>query len=166
MLEVGFIDVEKLLHRLGAKDQIADIFPIDAALFQLDYLDLLKSYARETYVNSFDTRIVDCIRYIKRNFNEKALSHDDLAEQVGLSSSRLSHLFKEQVGISIHKYIIWLRMKLAVDYMMKAEMHLTDAAYTAGFYDAALFSKQFKETFGLKPSRVYNNSSILQEITG
>ena len=47
--------------------------------------------------------------------------------------------------------------------MINNRMHLTDAAYHAGFYDSAHFSRHFKKIFGVKPSLVYNNSIIVQD---
>ncbi len=54
-------------------------------------------------------------------------------------------------------------MKAATEYMLNENMHLTQAAHSAGFYDAAHFNKHFKDLFGIKPSLVYNNSCIIQD---
>ncbi|MEM7572907.1 MAG: helix-turn-helix domain-containing protein [Bacteroidota bacterium] len=38
-----------------------------------------------------------------------------------------------------------------MDYLLSSGGNLQDAAYTAGFYDAAHFSKHFKKFFGIAP---------------
>jgi len=86
---------------------------------------------------------------------------ESLAAEVGLSPSRLAHLFKEQVGVPIRMFRTWYRLKTAV-VNLRDGMTLTDAALRAGFYDSAHFTNAFRETFGLPPSLVFGGHRKIQ----
>jgi AraC-like DNA-binding protein len=74
-----------------------------------------------------------------------------LAAEVGLSPSRLQHLFKVCTGVPLRRFRIWNRMGAAI-VAVSAGMSLTDAAYKAGFSSSAHFSTSFRAMFGLSPS--------------
>jgi AraC-like DNA-binding protein len=86
---------------------------------------------------------------------------EKLASQVGISASRLAHLFKEQVGIPIRMFRTWYRLKTAA-HLLSEGKSLTDAALIAGFYDSAHFANTFRDTFGLTPSMVFGAARKLR----
>ncbi len=79
------------------------------------------------------------------------VSGTDLAAEVGLSVSRLTHLFTDQVGIPLRRYVLWSRLRLAV-MRVQAGDDLTGAAHGAGFSDSAHLTRTTREMFGLPPS--------------
>ncbi|WP_040741367.1 helix-turn-helix transcriptional regulator [Nocardia tenerifensis] len=70
---------------------------------------------------------------------------------VGVSESRLSHLFSEEIGLAFRPYVRWLRMSRAIDRIALGHS-LTDAAHAAGFFDDAQFARVCDTTFGLSPA--------------
>ena len=78
---------------------------------------------------------------------------DKLATTAGVSASRLSHLFAEEMGLGVRPYILWRRLALAAR-VMGTGASLTAAAHAAGFADAAHLSRTFRRMFGLAPSDV------------
>ena len=156
MLEREFIDNDKLLASLGEAMHKDGIIELNKELIPEIHSVLLEKWSAPNYQTTFDNRVEQTILLIKEKHAQSDLYLTDLAKAVNLSPSRLSHLFKAQMGIAIQKFIIWIRMKAATTYMLEESMHLTKAAYNAGFYDTAHFSKHFKEIFGIKPSLVYN----------
>jgi AraC-like DNA-binding protein len=121
----------------------------------------LNSFAKERH---YDQRIENCMILLTESLevDQAHFSLKDLSRQVHLSEGRLSHLFKAEIGLPIQKYIIWVRLKNAVQYLIEQESNLNEAALMAGFYDLAHFSRNFKTMMGVKPSQVYNNSRIVQ----
>lgn len=109
-----------------------------------------------------DERVIKCIDFIFAHINQNQLLLPMLAKHTHLSPSRISHLFKEKMGLPIQKYISWVRLKLAIEISLQNGTDLQEAALAAGFYDPAHFSRRFKGFFGLKPSAVYN-SRIVQD---
>ena len=74
-----------------------------------------------------------------------------LAVEVGLSVSRLSHVFSEEIGTPIRSYVRWLRLVNAAE-RLASGTSITQAAHDAGFADGPHFSRTFRSMFGLAPS--------------
>ncbi|MGW5439601.1 helix-turn-helix transcriptional regulator [Nocardia asteroides] len=94
----------------------------------------------------------------------------EVAARVGLSASRLTHLFTAQVGLPLRRYILWLRLMSAVE-LARAGHDLTTIAHTAGFADSAHLTRTCREIFGLPPSALtgavdWDDSRIVQASSG
>ena len=100
-----------------------------------------------------DPRIISTVEFIKNDLALGQLSADLLAENIHLSTSRFCHLFKEQIGIPVRRYILWCRIQEAAKELIKGG-NFTKAAHAAGFSDSAHFSRTFMEMFGVSPSAV------------
>ncbi|HLL22313.1 MAG TPA: AraC family transcriptional regulator [Kofleriaceae bacterium] len=85
----------------------------------------------------------------------------DVARELSVSTTRVTHLFTSEVGIPFRRFVLWTRIKHAVA-AHRAGRDLTTAAIEAGFSDGAHFSRTFRAMFGLAPSFVLP----LVEITG
>ena len=108
--------------------------------------------AEPTTPACMDERIERVLGYIKVHI-AAPLSLNQLTGEACLSEGRLIHLFKEQVGIPIRKYILWNRLQTAVQGVLTGQ-NLTQAAHHAGFADSAHFSRTFSDMFGIRPSDV------------
>ena len=87
-------------------------------------------YTREKA--QFDERVADAVAELEA---VETISEDTmlrLSQKACLSQSRLSHLFKKDIGISLIRYMSFMKMKKAYEYVCKGE-NLTDAALHAGF---------------------------------
>jgi AraC-like DNA-binding protein len=73
-----------------------------------------------------------------------------LAAAVGLSPGRVTHLFRDQVGIPLRAYRRWVRFLLAAE-ALRDGASFTDAAHRAGFADVAHLHRTFRHHFGLQP---------------
>lgn len=97
-----------------------------------------------------DDRIARVLKRIDNTIGSQCTS-EELESVACLSSSRLQHLFKEQVGIPIRRYSLWRRIRFVLEQLING-VKLTDAAVDAGFSDTAHFSRTFKQMFGIQPS--------------
>jgi AraC-like DNA-binding protein len=104
-------------------------------------------FARKLSTDERVLRAVTRMRYAPGD----AHSLKTLAAEVGLSPSRLQHLFKICTGVPLRRFRIWNRMSAAIA-AVSAGMSLTEAAYKAGFSSSAHFSTSFRAMFGLSPS--------------
>lgn len=109
---------------------------------------------------SQDERVIKIRKYIQENIHQK-FETNELCQLVFLSESRLLHLFKENVGIPIRNYILWMRIKTAIELIVSGK-NLTYAAHEAGFSDSSHFSKTFVNTIGLNPAELLKNSKFIQ----
>ena len=105
-------------------------------------------------------RINKCVNYLNSSSSDYKQMISFLKEEVHLSESRLSHLFKEEMGISIKKYLVWSRLKKAFQLVVNQKINLYEAALQSGFYDQAHLSKAFKELLGMNPSEAYNSRTL------
>lgn len=81
------------------------------------------------------------------------LQAQELARQAGLSLSRFQHRFKQHTGMAIRPFLRWRRLLLAMNHM-QAGHSMSDAAYAAGFADAAHMSRTMRRHFGISPKNV------------
>lgn len=116
---------------------------------EFDITYLLHNAEKNAFAN-LDDRIVNCIKMIDALFADQNVTLAELSDAAFLSEGRLSHLFKKQLGISVHQYILWKKIILAVKQSREGHS-LTDCAYAVGFADSAHFSKAFVKMFGIKP---------------
>lgn len=83
-----------------------------------------------------------------------------LAAGVGLSESRFLHLFHDQVGTTLRRYRLWMRL-IAAGTAIRDGRNLTDAAADAGFASPSHLADRFKSTFGLTASQLLNHGTLL-----
>ncbi|MET1077590.1 MAG: AraC family transcriptional regulator [Pseudomonas sp.] len=84
----------------------------------------------------------------------------ELAASVCLSPSRLSALFKQEIGLPLRRYRVWLRLRALVGFISQG-LSLTEAALMAGFSDSAHFSNSCRKLLGIKPTDILAASAAL-----
>ena len=87
-------------------------------------------------------------------------SIDALAASVHLSASRFAHVFKDVVGVPVRRYVLWAKLRRAIDFAMEGES-LTAAAISAGFSDSAHLSRSFRNLCGIAPEFLFRNRERL-----
>ena len=100
-----------------------------------------------------DKRVQSVIELI-RSQPSHSFAARELAQTIHLSPSRLSHVFKNQVGIPIRRFIVWSRLRTVIRHALLGAS-LTKAAHAAGFADAAHMSNAFRQMFGFAPSALF-----------
>lgn len=83
---------------------------------------------------------------------------DELAAGVGLSASRLQHLFRAELGITPRQLRTWQRLQAVARRVSEGD-DLTRAALEAGFVDSAHSSHAFRRFLGIAPSRVLSRQA-------
>lgn len=115
---------------------------------------------QDQQLTRYDPRVEICLQYL-------ASSHADYGEMISvltsathLSESRISHLFKDEMGISLKKYMVWNRLKRAFVKVVSEKKNMYEAAIESGFYDQPHLSKAFKQMLGISPSQIYNSRTL------
>lgn len=149
------------LHSVFARLSTARVMELsETEVGEFDDALLSELSMADPYPADFDSRIKECVAFIRSGVGVHALNRAQLSAHVHLSPSRLSHLFKAQMGTSLENFIIWERLKYAIANSLEQEINLLNAAYLAGFFDAAHFSRAYLKMFGLNPSMGYNSSTL------
>lgn len=95
--------------------------------------------------------ITSVISHINENLS-KNITISEIAKTHNVSPSSLSHLFKKEMNISIHKYIIKKRL-ITAHHQINSGLPSTAVALECGFNDYSGFYKQYKTMFGYPPSQ-------------
>lgn len=93
--------------------------------------------------------------YINRNFTNK-ITAKEVARIGGLSLSRALHLFKEETGLSLSKYLKKLRIDYGKYLLLNTDISMADLAVEVGFFDQSHFTKTFKKFEKMTPSDFRN----------
>ena len=121
---------------------------------------IFKELKLDTIRSNTDKRVTELLLEIDI-MEEKKISVSELALSVNLSVSRLQHLFKQQTGISIKRYILWKRMIDGIKFATQG-YDLTESAHEANFSDSAHMCRTFKEMFGINLSKIFRDSRFIQ----
>ena len=89
------------------------------------------------------------------------ISIEGLAERVFLSPSRLAHLFREQMGVSIVRWREDQRIIRAKQLLHTTLLPIAVIAQQIGYDDQLYFSRVFKKRVGVSPSEYRKSSSLL-----
>lgn len=95
---------------------------------------------------------------IHRHYGEN-ISQTEVAEKIGISSSYLSRIFKENLNIGFMEYLNNYRLEKAKALLEKGKLSNKAIAMLCGFQDDGYFSKVFKRYEGMTPKE-YRNKSL------
>ena len=88
--------------------------------------------------------------YIDQHLDEE-LSEKDLAEQLYVTPSHFSRLFKQEEGIGCREYIIGRRLERAKNLLCSSDLRVGSIAAAIGYKDVNYFSASFKKYTGQAP---------------
>jgi AraC-like DNA-binding protein len=109
--------------------------------------------------------IDQAVRLLERRFAQD-LSDEEVASEVGLSTSHFRHLFKERTGSPFHKYVLNLRLEKARQEILASSSSIREISLGVGFVSSAHFSRVFSDRFGLSPKQLREGSVGVIENTG
>ncbi|MGC2694490.1 MAG: helix-turn-helix transcriptional regulator [Candidatus Angelobacter sp.] len=76
----------------------------------------------------------------------------DLARMVNLSSSRLGHLFRLQIGVDLNSFVRNSRLEKAAKLLRETELSIKEIAAMIGYQHASSFDRGFEKKFGAAPA--------------
>jgi AraC family transcriptional regulator len=104
-----------------------------------------------------DPRVRHALGLLKSSLPETP-SVRELAAAVGLSESRFTALFNASMGVTVRRYVQWLRMR-HVAFCVAIGQTITTAAHEAGFADLAHLSRTFRSMFGIAISNIFGSAT-------
>ncbi len=111
---------------------------------------LLTFYQMEKGVTASDT-VLRILQYCSARFKED-ISVTDVAHDLHISKSTVSHIFGSRLGIGFCDHINSLRLTHAV-YLLRNKSHtITEVSDMAGFPTTRTFNRVFQKQFGMSPS--------------
>lgn len=144
--------IEKSLETTHQSGRFADALA-------LNYLEraliMVASRSSVSQGPKIDSRIKAVITHMQRDLSSP-LSIPDLAESVGISESRLAHLFSQETGIPPRKYMENLRLERSKQLLELTDMTIREIAHSLGFVSEFYFSQRFQGATGERPSAYRN----------
>lgn len=115
----------------------------------LDYTEKMRRICRS---DTGSRHINVCKEYIYAHIKER-ITIEEIAEQLGVSASYLSRLFKKETGDSVSAYIRAQKIEMAKNMLRYSEYPLSDIANRLSFSSQSHFIQQFKEQTGMTPKK-------------
>lgn len=143
-------------HLQSLMDEMVDPAKQDPIILQNLFQNWARSIARQLDTNNPILKVPSVFLAVKHHLDEnfnKPIVLDELAAIAGTSRSHLCHQFRAFFETSISHYVIRKRMAIAQRLLFNAELRLGNIATEVGYSDIYQFSKQFKKTFGVSPSK-------------
>ena len=141
--------LHRLIHTFTSNDKSKDIL-IDLTIQEL-IVRLLQTKAKTVILNDLnasfeDTRIGNTIQYIKKNFTNKDITVEALAEKACMSVSNFHKKFKNTLGISPIDYLNSEKIKFSKKLLMENKGDtLSEIAFKTGYNSVSYFIRKFKE---------------------
>ncbi|MBT0721010.1 arabinose operon transcriptional regulator AraC [Rosenbergiella collisarenosi] len=99
-----------------------------------------------------DPRIHAACQYMNEHLGDNQWEISDVAEHVCLSTSRLSHLFRQHLGVSVLKWREDQRINQAKLLLSTSQLSIASIGCSVGFDDQLYFSRVFRKCTGSSPS--------------
>lgn len=103
--------------------------------------------------------------HMEQNFREP-LELKDIAALLGMSVSRTSRLFQEELGCRFRDHLLKLRLNEAKRLLLSTDASITDVCFASGFQSVASFYRIFKRAAGMPPldyRRLFSVSAIIEK---
>ncbi len=149
----------------GADDYLTKPFNLNILKLRIEKLLRWSSERHEAFTNkrdikpseitisSLDEQLIEkAIKAVEDNMGNSEFSVEDLGQAIGLSRGHLYRKLMSITGKGPLEFIRVLRLKRSQQYLEKSKMSVSEIAYIVGFNSPKIFSKYFKETFGISPS--------------
>lgn len=115
---------------------------------------------KAVYDNALYLNVCD---YINRHLDEE-LTLDRLAAFFYVSKYHISHIFKDNMGISLHQYILKKRLQACKNAILSGQP-ANHVCLQWGFADYTAFYRAFKKEYGCSP-KTYRNQHRLEDSRG
>lgn len=103
------------------------------------------------------------IDYIEKNIHHTiSLSH--VAQEVFLSSSYLSRIFKTHLNVNFIDYVNFRKISIASEKLALSKLPINYVANQLGFQQTSYFTKIFKQKTGLTPSEYRQQNTSIQKV--
>ena len=107
--------------------------------------------------SKYDTIIKRVHEIINLKYADQALSVDNIAEMIGMSTPYICRIYKQNTLHTILDDIVKIRMEKAREFLLESENGIEEIAEKVGFSNSSYFYKAFKAANGVTPSEYRKN---------
>ncbi len=93
--------------------------------------------------------------YIRDHYSEPDLRIGGVCLACGISASRLSARFRDEMNMTVNEYITFIRLENAKRLLLAGKHKVYEVADMVGYRNQAYFSTIFQEHTGMKPNKYH-----------
>ncbi len=105
--------------------------------------------------------IQNAMEYISRNIMSPDISLISVAEVMGITSTYLSHIFKDETGMNFVDYLIDTRLEAAREMLINDNLTIEKISIAVGYSSPQYFIKKFKAKYNMTPKE-YRMANMLK----
>jgi DNA-binding response OmpR family regulator len=162
MLTARSLEQDKLKgYKVGADAYLVKPFNKRELNIRIEQLIELRLNLQKKYCDSAktikqaktteDKFILKLFSVLEHHLNESDFKSVNLASQINLSESQLYRKIKALTNKSTAIFIRDYRLEKAKERLADKNLNVSEIAYDCGFGDPSVFSKNFKEKYGMSP---------------
>lgn len=152
-LPAAAVAVNAALGRMLTASRLAGPASADLAMNALEEALLwIFRLTSDTRLSGVDARVQRAVHHLATHLDEP-FNLALLAAHCGISSSRLSHLFRAELETSPQRFSEKLRMDFARQLLSSTNLPVGEVAREVGFDDPLYFSRRYRHAFGHSPSK-------------
>lgn len=165
-----FIEVYKAISVIQKEENLklsVDISKYLQELSSLQYLDgahnlferMINDVERERTANVDDRHEVvvkQAFHIIREKILDPNLCRSMIADEIGISNSYLSRIFKDKVGVSLSDMINETKLKIAAEQLRNTNKSIKEIIEGVGIVNQSYFTVMFKKKFGILPTEYRN----------
>lgn len=144
------------LVSLYRESSVGKALTLKSEIFEILSEALDKSDAPPEAIKKYSALVKRVIHYVERN-PSYSLSAGELAQKFFISSSRLQKVFREEVGVSLGKYIHRQVISATELKLRNTEESIAEISSGFGFCDQFYFSRVFSQYYGVSPREYRKN---------
>ena len=91
------------------------------------------------------------LKVLSRISQSPAVSVRGLAQLVNLSSSRLGHLFKREMGVELRHFLLEARLEKAAELLQTTDMQIKEISHIIGYHHVPSFDRIFRKKYKVSP---------------
>ncbi len=136
--------------------------PEEICLWTKNMVDVFIEEVNKAKNTNNTQAVYSAAEFMQKNYREK-IGIGDIANEVHLSSSYLSHIFSKTIGCTMTDYLTRIRLNQAKIMLGNLSLNVGQVAAACGFDDVSYFSRVFKKAEGISPSEYKKKAVRNQE---
>ena len=147
------VSPDKMIQALSSCENNADLEKVKKIAQIIDsYIQLLSS-TLDYKSENMHWAVYETKQTVDTYYGE-ALTLKECADKVFINEKYLGRIFKEQVGMSFHEYLNYVRLWRARHLLSETTLGISAIAYECGFSNIPYFNRLFKKLFHVTPSEM------------